>query len=83
LESRGYYSFDTKALRAKMLELKEEENGDIVIDFVKNTLKDEYASDSDMLYIDENKIQKDYSQMAEYYEQKCYEEYLQQLEIEI
>lgn len=81
VESKGYYDYNIKALRETMLELKNGENDEIVGDFIK-TFKDEYGTDSDMLYIDEGKTTKDYTKMREYYEQKSYDEYLEYLEQE-
>lgn len=81
VESKGYYDYSTKALRETMLELKHGENDEIVNDFIES-FKDEYGIESDMLYVDEGKTTKDYFDMAEFYEQKSYDQYLQYLEQE-
>lgn len=81
IESKGYYDYDLKSLREKMLELKNSDNDGIVGDFIKNDLRDE-SGDSDMLYVDEKKLIDDYSTMQEYYQQRSYDDYLDYLQQE-
>ena len=78
VESRGYWDYNIDSLRSTMNELKNSENGDIVDNFI-TTLDDQVGNDNDQLFISDATKIKEHLQMADYYERKSHDQYLEYL----